>query len=139
MSTGEAVQRSDIIWKDEYSLGFEEVDAQHRYLFQLAEDILDASREEAKDILLKLYTYTEVHFHKEEKLMATHDYPELGVHARMHSELIHDMNETCRCGVISDVHLGSLVALMMKWVKQHIMVEDQKFAQYLKRINPPSL
>jgi hemerythrin len=127
------MNRAELEWNPLYELGNDEVDSQHRYLFQLAEDILDANQDEAKDILIKLYSYTEVHFKQEEKLMAEYKYPGLEEHQKLHRHLIHDLNESCRCGIVSKVHLASLVTLMMRWVKKHILEEDMKFGSYLKR------
>ena len=54
-------------WIDEYSIGIPEIDEQHRYMFQLANEIQYAEISEAEQYADKLYNYTKWHFSSEEK------------------------------------------------------------------------
>ena len=61
-------------WKDSYSIGVQEIDAQHRRLFSLADELHSAmnagkGKVVLEQVLQNLITYTKSHFAGEERLM----------------------------------------------------------------------
>ena len=62
-------------WKDEYSVGIDVIDEQHKKLFEISEVLANAIEiNEIKDILLFLENYMEFHFNTEEALMKKYGY-----------------------------------------------------------------
>ncbi len=80
---------SRIEWKDEYNLGNDEIDAQHRKLFKIANAALsEADREGVHWMIMELLQYTRQHFHDEEEYMKKIGYPSLREQREQHNDLI---------------------------------------------------
>ena len=79
-------------WKPEYSVGYTQIDEQHKRLFEFANELHNAmANGKGKEILRKtlanLISYTKAHFATEERLMQTHKYPEYAAHKAFHDAL----------------------------------------------------
>src|SRR4051812_34793132 len=79
-------------WNNEFSVGVSSIDAQHQTLFAICRDLFAAigagkSKASLGRILDRLVQYTAVHFAHEERLMRTHDYPDLPAHKLQHQAL----------------------------------------------------
>ena len=74
-------------WRDEYLIGIDKIDEQHKRLFEISE-VLDKTNEinEVKDILLYLKEYMEFHFVTEESLMEKYKYEGLEEHKQLHKD-----------------------------------------------------
>ena len=67
-------------WSDEFAIGIEQIDTQHKMLFQMAEDfsiaLVEARGENVYGELLRSMTlYAQAHFGFEESCMARHRCP----------------------------------------------------------------
>lgn len=67
-------------WKDEYALGISVVDAQHKQLFRISDELdkqltTGIRAEEIDTILTRMGEYAARHFSMEEKYMAESNYP----------------------------------------------------------------
>lgn len=67
-------------WKEEYSIGEEEIDSQHKRLFEIAAgafSIVSPSERAAKvkETIRRLVEYTRFHFDEEERFMKEELYP----------------------------------------------------------------
>jgi len=77
-------------WKDDYSVGVEEFDRQHKKMFGLINGLHDKMREKIMDkndlekLLAELSAYAEEHLKTEEKYFALYDYPQKEAHAKTH-------------------------------------------------------
>src|ERR1017187_3080931 len=79
-------------WKNEYSVNIASIDAQHKKLFAIAEELHEAMRTgQAKPVLSKildrLVQYTATHFAQEEALMKRHSYPDFAAHQAVHEAM----------------------------------------------------
>src|ERR1035438_4801402 len=79
-------------WKNEYSVNLASIDAQHKKLFAIAEELHEAMRTgQTKPVLSKildrLVQYTVTHFAQEEGLMKLHGYPDFAAHKSAHEAL----------------------------------------------------
>jgi hemerythrin len=125
-------------WKQEYSVGYPEIDNQHKRLFQLADELHSAmASRKGKDILGKtlsnLIAYTKGHFASEEQLMQAHHYPDYLQHKVAHDAL------TARVVEFQKEFEGNGIALtvgllqfLKDWLTHHIGETDRKIAAYLK-------
>jgi hemerythrin len=125
-------------WKKEYSLGHLEIDAQHKRLFELANELHTAmSLGKGKDALSKtlqnLVAYTKQHFASEERLMQAHHYPDYLQHKANHdaltTQVIDFQNdfETGRTALTI-----ALLQFLKDWLQHHIGETDRKVAEFLK-------
>lgn len=122
-------------WSTDIELGIAIVDEDHRAFYDLA-DLLQ--KNEIKDenfiksCLNILSEFVNGHFHREEKAMKKVKYPHYEVHKRQHelfrtriNLLIEEYNKG-RLEVAND-----LPELVVKWLINHIMVEDKKYRYWI--------
>jgi len=85
--------RHFIQWKDEYNVGIDSIDQQHRKLVNLINQLQTAvdystGEEFEREALDELVDYTLTHFGYEEGLMEKYGYPEFEPHKAQHKEMI---------------------------------------------------
>ena len=83
------VKMKKVCWKDEYSVGVEKIDRQHRHLFEIINKLIDrsGSSEDLKlvsETLTEMLNYAKEHFTTEEELMQEYGYPEIESHKEQH-------------------------------------------------------
>jgi hemerythrin-like metal-binding protein len=127
---------SELVWKEEYSIGHFQTDNEHKELISLANKVIRFSTNGEDDsnirnALKALLQYTIIHFRNEEHYMERLGYPEIDHHKECHVELVERLNEvaTENCS-ISDLAHG-LKRLMVVWVIEHIINEDLKITANL--------
>lgn len=129
-----------IIWREALSVGNAGVDTDHRYLLCLINTVELALRvEESSDALVpalrQLKLYTQEHFAREEKLMATLRYARIDQHRIAHGELIEQFDhavepvmklpdEPSAAAAISDATRDEIIAVLRHWLLDHIIKED---------------
>ena len=127
---------SDIIaWRDEYLVGNDTLDEQHKKLFRLAgaiQDIEDpvAQITELREILHQLYEYMKYHFAEEENFMREIGYEDIERHQGLHRELVAALNEIMRSSSDLMQLEMNLVDLMNRWLSEHIAAEDARVAAH---------
>jgi len=131
-----------IAWKDSFKIGFEQVDSQHRQLFELLNKLV-LFCEKGSDIknLQKtmdfLVNYAFQHFHDEESVQIQYNYPEYREHKLMHDnfkttieELISRFKENGSSEELSkDVN-----RIVVRWVINHIQNEDVKIGVHVRKM-----
>jgi len=126
-------------WKDEYELGVEEIDSQHKKLMGIGRklmtlirttDIMEKS-EEIREILNELRNYTIEHFFREEQFMAENRYPDLTSHAMEHNYLRRKLRQIDNLEIINQETIIKLVSFVSDWISQHILVTDMKMRNYI--------
>lgn len=75
-----------INWEDDYSVGNERIDEEHKKLFLIAKEIYNCNNEHERilDIIKELIKYTKFHFLNEENFMKTLNYEFLEEHQKIH-------------------------------------------------------
>jgi hemerythrin len=124
---------SELVWKNEYSIGHFQTDNEHKELISLANKVIQFSNtgediQKIRDALKALLQYTIIHFRNEEQYMERLGYPEIEHHKECHAELIARLDEVIAGN--SDVNdlVHGLKRLMVVWVIEHIINEDLKIA-----------
>jgi len=79
-------------WNPAYSVNIGSIDAQHRSLLAIGRELCtavstDQSRALTYNIVDRLVQYTGTHFAHEERLMRTHEYPDLAAHRAEHEAM----------------------------------------------------
>ncbi|BCO07970.1 hypothetical protein GF1_03460 [Desulfolithobacter dissulfuricans] len=124
------------IWKPEYVVGVEEIDQQHRYLFELWV-LLDNIRNQPesslslKQALLSLLDYVEIHFSTEEKYLQHH--PELEAHRRLHKAFIDKTREFSARFEAGTLDIGQVADYLYNWLCEHIVGTDIPYFLELKK------
>jgi hemerythrin-like metal-binding protein len=122
-----------LVWNDSYCSGNRLIDAQHRHLFHLANELLDSMltgrpTDEISMFVAGLLSEVVQHFYDEEVILAELGYPELQAHQAKHAELVAkalEMGREFRAGTLS---VGSLFQyLAHDVVATHMLREDREF------------
>ena len=135
-----SIEQFIIPWTEEYELGNDFVDSQHKRLFELVNNIgkscLDGedinTLSKTLDFLLQ---YTVQHFSDEESLQIKYDFPEYEYHKKLHeefevvvSEKVAEFKET---GSTEDL-IETVNELIITWLVNHILKEDMKIGEHIK-------
>jgi hemerythrin len=126
-------------WNGDYRLGNAQIDRDHRQLFDLInafhyEFIRNRNRREVLRLLNDLVRYSEVHFEREEKMMAEHAYPGLEQHLQKHAELFETIFVLQTKLEAEAIKIEQeTVAFLRHWLTDHIAEEDRAFARFLAR------
>jgi hemerythrin len=124
-------------WTKECRMDVDEIDAQHRLLFAIGNELLeiDDPENEAKEfkyLFQHLTHYVDTHFQTEEKYMKEIRYPDLEEHIKKHEQIIEEINETIK-SVRNLVQLRkNLETLIRTWIQNHVLVEDKAYAIWHK-------
>jgi hemerythrin-like metal-binding protein len=123
-----------MVWKDEYSVGNELLDAQHRGLLDLV-NRLDGD-EPLDRVLKELAGYADTHFRDEERLIEAAGFPDLAQQKTQHNAfrawLDHNLN-SYRSGGAASVARRDLYAYLSVWIANHLMVYDAAFKPWLEK------
>jgi hemerythrin len=124
-------------WKDTYTIGDAEIDAQHRHLFELANAFFAAQgRAALTSCAMAIYKHTREHFAQEEALMRKVGFPELPQHMESHNRMIARLNAISLSIQADTVNKQDLLDLTEDWALNHIPVHDARLTDYLTR-HPP--
>lgn len=124
-------------WDERFSVGNEEIDYQHKMLFDFANYLSTSSgkpdnRTEIGEILEELIAYTEYHFIFEEELLKNH--PSIASHRKIHAGFIAKVQcfeAEFKKG--KDVINSALFMFLVNWIRDHILETDVVFFKSLSK------
>lgn len=130
----------DIIWSKILSVGFDEIDEDHRKLVGIFNELNRAvTQGESPDYLAatlaELINCTVWHFSHEERLMLKHRYGEIEEHKAEHRDLIQAAGELqgqllqAGQGVA-----GEQIVVLERWLTGHILTADQRLGAFLAQV-----
>ena len=127
-------------WSDNYSIGIEVIDEQHKGFFEAAHRLYDRILNcEGEKIIEEnvefLRVYANQHFQAEEAFMAKYAYPHLEQHKKLHTEFLEILDM-----LVDDLevfgpsqHLADrALDISQEWLIHHIADEDAQYARYVK-------
>lgn len=140
-----------VTWRDKLSIGNGVIDQDHKHLLALFNSMESCLKE--CDGLMKLpalfdqlFSYTKVHFEREEIIQIEINYPKLQEHKLKHLHILTSL-ETAQeklsklvasregtegyLEAMETLH-GEIVVLAREWVIDHIIVVDRELIPYLK-------
>ena len=132
----------DLEWDERLSVGFPDLDEEHRRLLRLCASVVRASSTGASEaqlrhVVTQLRTYVKEHFQREEELLHRYRYPRLNEHITEHMKLTQHVKELYFSGHKHEpIDPGVLKALLRDWVVEHIIRHDLSYAKYFKD-HPP--
>ncbi len=124
-------------WSDSLSVGIDSLDAQHKKLIELINELnaninSRSTKEALGKILNELIEYTGQHFQSEEKLFARHDYPEQATHEEAHSKLIEQILQFQEQYNRGEKDISpELMDFLRDWLLIHLKKTDMQYSSYL--------
>ncbi len=124
-----------IRWNDKYSVNNDELDAHHKHLFNLLnrlyDDCISRSKENYAEVALdEFIAYADYHCKAEEQYLTDIGYSEIDNHTLLHSKLVKSLKQLKqKSGIENNKFQTELIALIGKWICNHILEEDMKYCQ----------
>ncbi len=127
-----------VTWTEKMSVGVEALDADHKRLLDLLNDLHDGiaagrGTERLGRVLDGLMDYTATHFAREEEFFARTGYPAAPEHIHEHETLtgiVHDIQVLYNHGKFEALSLNTL-DLLKSWLADHIQGSDKKYGPHL--------
>ncbi len=120
-----------IPWRDEYRVGVDSYDAQHRALFSLANGLInaivnDGRKDEIISLLRSISTESAAHFKDEEGYLRAHKYSFIERHAKEHAFLLQKLESHITAFVEDSVLSNAVISFICTdLIVKHILGEDR--------------
>jgi len=141
-------------WEDKFSVGVSEIDAQHKRLFSLVDNIEQLSTKhkgeliknfkEIVKVIDELGDYSVTHFYSEEMAMDECKCPEAEDHKKKHEVFVDEINNIRenltenKLFQTDESKLEELVnrlyTFLTKWLTSHILVVDMKYKGKIREL-----
>ncbi|MBU1040738.1 MAG: hemerythrin family protein [Proteobacteria bacterium] len=124
-----------VCWDGSLKIGVDAIDAQHRYLFEIINNMQGKlatghPREALLDGLDSMRTYARFHFETEEALLERHGYPEREHHRQAHQEFLEALERLSGQPASTELAHQAL-GFLLSWLAGHIQSEDGRYAPFL--------
>lgn len=125
-----------IEWSSKYSVGIDQIDQQHKQLFDTINNLHDAmkvgkGKEQVKETIAFLKNYVIEHFKTEENLMKQFGYLRYSSQKKEHDDFVNYIKD-----FETKYNQGSLsltlevMNFLSNWMKQHILQEDFAYKNF---------
>ena len=123
-----------ISWKDFYSVGEESLDAQHKQIVAILDDLyhvvhVGGEQAEFKRLLDRLLQYTVAHFEHEEQMMQACGFPDFDNHKAEHDQMRRRTLAYREHLELITAH--DLLRFLKEWFTEHVRAQDQCYVPYL--------
>ena len=130
-----AVAERSIVWSDDFLIGIEEIDYEHRRLVddinKLHRELLEhVDMERIENTLGRIHARMQAHFALEEHVMVSHDYPHYPEHKAEHERLLDEYTE-----LMTKFERGpnlvdqeAMEGMLRRWIVDHILTSDKKMS-----------
>lgn len=125
--------------KDEYLVGIESIDNEHKVLFEIADEIYQLSVNEfvpdkydnIADLIQRLKDYTTMHFEHEEAYMESIQYKKMFTQKVQHDHFKRKLEEMDLDSIDEnqDEAIQDLLKFVTDWLVEHIIETDKKIAE----------
>lgn len=125
--------------KEEYLTGIEQIDNEHRKLFEIAEELYQLSKEEfvpdkydnIRSLLDELREYTKFHFRHEEEYMESIGYKRMFMQKVQHDAFIKQLDEWDLEDLDEnqDEMISEILQHVTNWLIEHILEQDKAIGQ----------
>ena len=126
-----------LAWKDEYSVGIDSIDQQHKKLINLINQLQTAVKystgeEFEREALDELVDYTKTHFSYEENMMEQNGYPDFEPHKAQHVKMIKKVEEVlAEYEKDSDTAMENALSFLKEWLINHINGTDKEYTSFM--------
>ncbi len=129
-----------IVWSDEFLIGIDELDHEHRTLIEdinrLHRELLDdAAMERIEDTLGVIHARIQAHFALEEHVMLSNKYIHYASHKEEHDQLLDEYTERM-ASFGRDPGPGARDAIeeiLRQWIVDHILSSDKRMSLMVKK------
>lgn len=125
-----------IQWSEEYVIGIDKIDEQHKKLFEIANRAYELLKnpfitdkyDKIVTIIKELKDYTKYHFNYEEKYMQSIGYRRYFSQKLAHDEFIEKINKFDLKNIDNNQNeaILNLLEVIATWIGEHIKTEDSK-------------
>lgn len=123
-----------IEWSEDFSVGVESIDAQHKTLIEMTNKLIDtpnvpSNSDTITELLNDMIKYATTHFVDEERWMSYHNYADFPAHQEQHMEFMKKTSEFCDIeegSVVIDNFSDTVLRYLRDWWVNHILSEDMK-------------
>lgn len=129
---------SKLKWDSRFETGIEQVDNQHRRLFELTAELIEATsagkgRRIIVDVLKSLINYTKTHFVDEEKIMEEVGFPDIAQHKIEHELFIKQVHESTKELLTGhSVPTLKVAHFLANWLIDHVLIHDKKIGKFYR-------
>ncbi len=127
-----------ITWNSSYEVGIYSVDAQHKHLVDLTNQLYRACTgeqyalaNEFRSVMKELVDYVMFHFKDEERIMQEVNYPDFKEHKQKHEQFVKEI-----LTAVNDFKEGqkfvpdNFAFFLRDWLFNHILMTDKVMAKY---------
>ncbi len=128
-------------WKDSYSVNVEEIDNQHKKLFEIGISLYNLSSlkddfdhyDEIVNIIDELRDYTIYHFNFEEDLLRKNGYEDIESHSIEHDFFVKKLKRIEKKDIDGQQNqaIMEMTEFLIDWISSHILQSDMKYKAYL--------
>ncbi len=125
-----------IDWTEEFSVGVERIDHQHKGLIKLINNLHQAMRVGKGRVVIsetldKLIEYTATHFKTEEELFKKYQYSEFSIHKKEHDDFVEKVLKFKKDYDSNHLMLTFEVMDFLKnWLVKHILGSDKNYKEF---------
>ena len=123
-----------LVWQEGYECGNATIDDEHRELFRLANELIDASLAEPFErasfnaALLTLINHVRKHFADEEAILSSYCYAQLDEHRRSHAGLLQRARRFQELAESGEFDMGDMIEFLAQdVVARHLRIVDRGF------------
>jgi len=126
-----------IEWKDDYLLGIEKIDEQHKRLFEIAGEIYSLMKNQLitdkydgiVSLISELKDYTVFHFTYEQEYLQSIGYRKYFTHKVEHDDFVEKINNVDmeKIDLDHEQYLLELMDFMVEWIANHILETDRAY------------
>ena len=135
-----------MIWKDEYKIGVELVDEQHKELFKRLGDFTQTVRsdkeksdkkKEVEKTLSFMGEYVVTHFNAEEALQKKYKYPDFEKHHQIHDDFkaeVAKFQQKYQANAYDEDFVMEFSGRLLTWLINHVASTDQDIGEHINSI-----
>lgn len=130
-------------WKDSFCSGNQLIDSQHQSLFHLSNELLEAilsarPAAEISPLISRLLVEVSQHFHDEETVLATVNFPAMGQHVAEHAKLLVRARELAEEFKAATLTLGDVFQfLASEVIMRHMLETDREYFPFIHGARAP--
>ena len=130
-----------IKWEDKYSVKIKKIDDQHQTFFRIINHLEESTKhdnfmDDLPRLINEVVEYCGLHFKTEEEYMGLSNYKNIDNHKLIHNEFEREIRIECSKVLEKEATTLDVMWLynyLMDWIKKHILEEDHKYIDSLKK------
>jgi len=126
-------------WNDDYSVGIEEIDKQHKHLIGIGAELMnmvkhhstDDMYDDVLDAVERMKDYTVYHFATEEQMMQRAGFDDIEEHKEQHVKFIDKLNdfEISELDENQSEFIMDILKFISTWIFKHIIGSDFEYRE----------